>query len=145
MAAPVFSLDSFCHRQFDDEAYSGTKINISKTDFLARCNALHEQAKEANGGACPLAPGYAPFCKHLFVENFVGGTALSNCVEVSLNHHADFSHVCSHATTVFFCRNCCLFFLCSASFYSVSCHHRCIRLDRSQSLTDYCLDSRYAS
>ena len=90
MAAPVFSLDSFCHRQFDDEAYSGTKINISKTDFLARCNALHEQAKEANGGACPLAPGYAPFCKHLFVENFVGGTALSNCVEVSLNHHADF-------------------------------------------------------
>lgn len=34
--------------------------------FLERLHTLYD------AGTCPLKDGYAPFCRHLFVENFVG-------------------------------------------------------------------------
>ncbi len=59
-------LDKFAFRQWDDATYAGTRMppGVSKTAFLEHVVALGPQ---------PLADGYAPFCKHLFVRNFVPG------------------------------------------------------------------------
>ncbi|XP_022590470.2 uncharacterized protein LOC34623852 [Cyclospora cayetanensis] len=57
-------LDPFCFRQFDDPKYPGTRIPMEKDAFMEK---LHEVL------ACErpkLVPGYAPFCKHIFVDNF---------------------------------------------------------------------------
>lgn len=62
----VFFLDAFALRQWDDPAYGGTRIAYDKAAFVAR---VHELFKESGGA---LADGYAPFCKHVFVPNFVG-------------------------------------------------------------------------
>jgi hypothetical protein len=67
-ATPQMVIDQFCFRQFDDPGYSGTRIAMSKADFAARANAH----LEAHPGC--LAEGYAPFCKHIFMENCVGAT-----------------------------------------------------------------------
>ena len=67
MAAPqtkTFCVDPFCDNQFDDPDYSGTRIQFPKQEFENKINQLFE-AKQIQ-----LKPGYAPFCKHLFVENF---------------------------------------------------------------------------
>jgi hypothetical protein len=52
-------------RQWDDPNYSGTRISYDKAAFVERIHAA------AKAGA-PLVDGYAPFCKHVFVPNFVG-------------------------------------------------------------------------
>ncbi|ETV94608.1 hypothetical protein H310_11869 [Aphanomyces invadans] len=62
---PTFSLDTFALRQFDDPAYPGTIINYDKNAFEAKINEFFE------AGECSLVDGYAPFCKHLFVPNFI--------------------------------------------------------------------------
>ena len=36
--------------------------------FEKKINDVYEK----NGGEAMLKPGYAPFCKHIFIENFVG-------------------------------------------------------------------------
>ena len=59
-------LDPFCLRQFTDPTYTGTKVNYDTETFEARINELFDS------GAAPLVDGYAPFCKHLFIENFAG-------------------------------------------------------------------------
>ncbi|DAZ95659.1 TPA: hypothetical protein N0F65_002456 [Lagenidium giganteum] len=57
-------LDRFCLRHFDDPDYKGTQIKFDKAEFERRVNEIYlERSKE-------LVDGYAPFCKHLFIENF---------------------------------------------------------------------------
>eukprot|EP00049_Salpingoeca_infusionum_P027978 m.35395 g.35395 ORF g.35395 m.35395 type:complete len:220 (+) comp9887_c0_seq1:189-848(+) len=59
-------LDGFALRQFNDETYQGTRIATSPEEFTATVNRLASLED--------LKDGYAPFCKHVFVENFVGAT-----------------------------------------------------------------------
>lgn len=62
----TFFLDDFAVRQWDDPNYSGTRIAYDKAEFV---ETVHRLFKE---GGCRLVDGYAPFCKHVFVPNFVG-------------------------------------------------------------------------
>ena len=59
-------LDAFAERQWDDENYKGGRITFSKAEFTQRVND-HYAKGETNG----LIDGYAPFCKHVFVPNFL--------------------------------------------------------------------------
>jgi hypothetical protein len=62
----IFAVDRFGLRQFNDSSYMGTKItSMSPDEFEQKVNELYETGK------FPLVDGYAPFCKHLFVPNFV--------------------------------------------------------------------------
>ena len=63
----TFVVDPFCARQFDEASKKTPFINMSIEDFEAKVN-------EMAGAEPKLHDGYAPFCKHLFVENFVGAT-----------------------------------------------------------------------
>ena len=62
----TFFLDEFALRQWDDPSYGGTRISYSKEEFVNRVHEAH------SSGSAPLVDGYAPFCKHVFVPNFVG-------------------------------------------------------------------------
>lgn len=68
-------LDPFAARSFLETGQSpdGGRafIQFDKDDFVVRANTLYRKLL-AEGGD-PLQPGYAPFCKHLFVPNFVPG------------------------------------------------------------------------
>jgi hypothetical protein len=56
------AMTSFALRNWDPDR-SGTHIvGLSPEELMARCNAAL-----ATGGQ--LVPGYAPFCKHLFLQN----------------------------------------------------------------------------
>jgi len=68
------ALDPFAARNFvepgsapDGRAF----IEFSKADFELRINQWYDEQLAAGGS--PLKDGYAPFCKHLFVPNFVAG------------------------------------------------------------------------
>ena len=69
-----FYLDTFALRQWDDPSYHGSRITHGKADFVARVAEAHAS------GAAPLVDGYAPFCKHVFVPNFVGARAGSMAI-----------------------------------------------------------------
>ena len=56
-------LEQFAYRIFDKNRTSNY-INLSKEDFTKKVNELYKSESQ-------LVDGYAPFCKHLFVENFV--------------------------------------------------------------------------
>lgn len=93
-AGATFFLDDFAARQWDDEAYSGTRISYDKEAFVQEVHRQHRNVRSALVGPCPIAAltlcisaptralprvqgaalvaGYAPFCKHLFIPNFVG-------------------------------------------------------------------------
>ena len=58
-------MDPFCFRQFEPAAGS-LFINFDKEAFTERVNQYYLKAKDEGG----LHEGYAPFCKHLFIENF---------------------------------------------------------------------------
>ncbi|KAL7554080.1 hypothetical protein ACHAWF_017464 [Thalassiosira exigua] len=64
-AAKNLVVDPFCFRQFAEsdksEGYAGTVFNISIEQFEAIVNSRYR--------ASDLKDGYAPFCKHLFLEN----------------------------------------------------------------------------
>lgn len=62
--AKQMAIDPFVMRQFDDPTYTGTRVDYDKAAFEAKMNELHD-------GGQQLVDGYAPFCKHLFVPNFV--------------------------------------------------------------------------
>ena len=64
---PSLVLDPFAHRQFNDRERSDY-IPMGGGEFASRVNAAFES------GAAPLVDGYAPFWKHVFVENFAGAT-----------------------------------------------------------------------
>ncbi|TNV72171.1 hypothetical protein FGO68_gene13991 [Halteria grandinella] len=69
-------IDPFCFKQF--EAAAGSLfINFDKQAFADRINDFYLAVKD-NGG---LKDGYAPFCKHLFIENFTD--AISAFVEIT--------------------------------------------------------------
>ena len=59
-------LDPFCFKQFDPAKVGSVLVRFDKDEFTARINDFYLQVKD-NGG---LKDGYAPFCKHLFIENF---------------------------------------------------------------------------
>jgi Protein of unknown function (DUF3228) len=65
LASSTFYLDNFAIRQWDDPNYSGTRISFDKAEFVGKVQEHHEVD-------APLVDGYAPFCKHIFVPNFVG-------------------------------------------------------------------------
>ncbi|CAK0890554.1 unnamed protein product [Prorocentrum cordatum] len=67
-------LDPFAARNFVEpgkEPVGGAFIRFDKGEFEARVNAWYEE--QVSQGVDPLCAGYAPFCKHLFVPNFVPG------------------------------------------------------------------------
>lgn len=59
----TFFMDPFGLRQFNDPSYTGTQVNFDPSEFEARIEEAFKQGS-------PLVEGYAPFCKHIFVENF---------------------------------------------------------------------------
>lgn len=75
----ALALDAFCARQFDDPAYAGTRLAGDKGDFEARINREYQKRLEAADGdaGAVLQAGYAPFCKHLFVRNFLPSATLT--------------------------------------------------------------------
>ena len=58
-------LDQFSYRSFD-KSRNTNYINMDKQEFLDNVNNLYKSETM-------LVDGYAPFCKHLFVQNFVKG------------------------------------------------------------------------
>ena len=54
-------IDPFCDRQFVE---GGTLHGVDREAFEAKVNELH-------AAGAPLVDGYAPFCKHVFMPNFV--------------------------------------------------------------------------
>ena len=62
-------LDQFSFRSFD-KTRTNNYINMGKEEFLKNVNELYKSETM-------LVDGYAPFCKHLFVPNFVKG--LKSC------------------------------------------------------------------
>jgi hypothetical protein len=64
-------LDPFCLRQFVPGTF--THIPYDASEFLSRVQEQYSEAK--------LRPGYADFCKHIFVENFT--EALVTSLEIT--------------------------------------------------------------
>jgi len=60
-------LDPFCYRQFDKTTTS-VFINYNSDDFTEKINDFYMNNRNL------LKDGYAPFCKHLFIENFTDMT-----------------------------------------------------------------------
>ena len=75
-------LDPFVLRQFDDPEYAGTRFDYDKTAFEAKVNEYY------TSGSYPLMDGYAPFCKHLFVPNFVGDSIRVPYLEISAENES---------------------------------------------------------
>lgn len=84
------SLDSFAFRQFDEANYAGTKIKLSKEEFMNKVLDFFEKRKsmvEEVNDRPALMDGYAPFCKHLFMPNF-DDSILDGDIEItSQNEH----------------------------------------------------------
>jgi len=71
---PTIVIDPFAARSFVEPGArpeGRAIIEFDKAEFQARVNAFYEARLAA--GEDPLKPGYAPFCKHLFMPNFVPG------------------------------------------------------------------------
>eukprot|EP01026_Neomeris_dumetosa_P053412 TRINITY_DN4768_c1_g1_i2.p1 TRINITY_DN4768_c1_g1~~TRINITY_DN4768_c1_g1_i2.p1 ORF type:complete len:222 (-),score=20.24 TRINITY_DN4768_c1_g1_i2:565-1173(-) len=63
--ATTFYLDNFALRQWDDPNYQGTRIQYDKIKFVEEVQKHYDEHGQ-------LIDGYANFCKHIFVPNFVG-------------------------------------------------------------------------
>ena len=74
-------LEPFCFKQFDPAAGS-LFINFDKQQFAERVNDFYLKVKDQGG----LHDGYAPFCKHLFIENFTD--AISAYVKITPKNEA---------------------------------------------------------
>ncbi|KJP89210.1 hypothetical protein AK88_01088 [Plasmodium fragile] len=61
-------LDEFCYKQFDKTKKSCSFIPYDKNEFIEKVNELIRQKK------IKVVPGYAGFCKHIFIENFTEAT-----------------------------------------------------------------------
>jgi len=73
-------LDEFAHRHWDPK-HIGTKISIDQNEFFKRAMETIRNEKSQ------LVDGYAPFCKHLFITNFVGGLKVSAIEITQENEH----------------------------------------------------------
>ena len=71
-------LDQFAFKSFD-KSRNSNYINMDKGEFLKKVNELYKSESM-------LVDGYAPFCKHLFVENFVKG--LKSC-HIEINNDTE--------------------------------------------------------
>lgn len=70
MSTAIFSLDPFGARQFDPSNTTATcPIYYDENKFTSEINRLYKEA--VGDGREVLVDGYAPFCKHVFVPNFV--------------------------------------------------------------------------
>ena len=67
-------MDPFCYDQFKGD---NPNVPYDREDFIDRVNE-HYLAVLDKGG---LKDGYAPFCKHLFIENFT--EAISNVMKIT--------------------------------------------------------------
>ena len=67
-------LDPFCYRQFD-KTKSSIYINYDRDNFTEKINDYYLSDKTL------LKDGYAPFCKHLFIENFTDMTP--GCIKIN--------------------------------------------------------------
>lgn len=84
------SLDSFACRQFDDASYAGTKIGVSKDDFMEKVKVFYEERKQMQQefeDRPVLIDGYAPFCKHLFMPNIDDSIVVGEIKITSNNGH----------------------------------------------------------
>ncbi|KNG76987.1 flagellar associated protein [Plasmodium falciparum IGH-CR14] len=61
-------LDEFCYKQFDEKNKSCSYIPYDKEKFVIKVNELIKERK------IKVLPGYADFCKHIFIENFTEAT-----------------------------------------------------------------------
>ena len=68
----VLVVDPFCLRQFDEASGKTPFINCTVEKFETHVNDAWFAASDPN--ATLLKDGYAPFCKHIFIPNFVGAT-----------------------------------------------------------------------
>jgi hypothetical protein len=57
-------MDPFCFKQFD-KAKTNLFIDYDMYEFADKVNQYYLENKETS-----LKDGYAPFCKHIFMENF---------------------------------------------------------------------------
>lgn len=69
-------LEPFCFKQFEPSAGS-LYLNYDKEAFATKVNEFYLKVKDEGG----LKDGYAPFCKHLFIENFT--EAISSFIEIT--------------------------------------------------------------
>ena len=69
-------MDPFCLKQFDPAAGS-LFISFDRHALTERINEHYHDVKDQGG----LKDGYAPFCKHLFVENFT--ESISGFIEIT--------------------------------------------------------------
>ena len=60
-----FVLDEFAGRQFDKVKAGLSFINFDKTQFAAKVQEAYD-----SDDTVQLVDGYAPFCKHIFIQNF---------------------------------------------------------------------------
>eukprot|EP00038_Savillea_parva_P011474 m.197798 g.197798 ORF g.197798 m.197798 type:complete len:217 (-) comp20230_c0_seq1:79-729(-) len=63
----TISVDPFCLRQFDKTSGKGPFLDTTVDAFEAAVNKAFDADPENS-----LKPGYAPFCKHIFIDNFCG-------------------------------------------------------------------------
>lgn len=59
-------MDPFAVRQFDQQLTGPSCITYDHEKFTEKVNDYYLEVKDKGG----LKEGYAPFCKHLFMENF---------------------------------------------------------------------------
>jgi hypothetical protein len=72
-------LNSFAFRHWDNPEYSGARItSASKAEFIER---VREYIAAHGGFDAVSVPGYAPFCRHVFVPNFTD--ARVDCVPIT--------------------------------------------------------------
>jgi len=76
----VLRLDEFAKRQWESD-FKGNKINIPQNDFMEGVRKAMEVQK------VELIDGYAPFCKHIFIENFIKGIKVSSLRITENNEH----------------------------------------------------------
>ncbi|KAJ8900807.1 hypothetical protein NDN08_000106 [Rhodosorus marinus] len=79
-------LDEFAFRQFDDPTYAGTRISYDKKDFEEKVNDYYTErvkVQQEFQDRPVLVDGYAPFCKHLFMPNFVGDSITCGAVAIT--------------------------------------------------------------
>ena len=58
-----FTLDPFCFKQFKVHSTKGN-IDYDPEEFTKKIETFYQEHPDS------LKPGYAPFCKHLFIPNF---------------------------------------------------------------------------
>eukprot|EP01024_Parvocaulis_polyphysoides_P069846 TRINITY_DN85845_c0_g1_i1.p1 TRINITY_DN85845_c0_g1~~TRINITY_DN85845_c0_g1_i1.p1 ORF type:complete len:236 (-),score=30.60 TRINITY_DN85845_c0_g1_i1:334-936(-) len=85
-SSKTFYLDEFAIRQWDDPDYQGTKIQYDKQKFVEEVQKRYDEEQK-------LVEGYADFCKHVFIPNFVGATVGSMEITPENQHYLKTGYV----------------------------------------------------